>query len=555
MSPVVDIIIRTIDQSGDIGKFTSKLGSLAAQYLSVAAVAGTAYKVINDSIKTTLDYADSVRRLSEISGQSTEETSRFIQVLDDYKITANDAMVATRALTKEGHAPSIQTLAQLSDQYLKLGSAQEKNEFILKNLGRSGLQWVEILNKGSKTILEQGAAIDKSLILSQKMVDEARKNEVALDNWNDSVQALKISIGNELLPVLTSFVNGINEGARAAEIMQEKGLNPANKASQEYRDALRQAHEEQVAATQAMVESTSAMEDQGTAAEDTAKKLQELSDANQAYISGVLSYANAQNSYEDNRKNGLEQLSEAQQRLTQATHEYGVNSQQALEAGTDVTKAKENLQSLEDEWKKHTAQMVFDMMQANFMSDKLLSETETKALEAYGKETGLFTEAQAKQYQYYVDIANAKTRQVEGATELSSAHTDANTRALELLKTEELIEQQLIANRSAAFDFASAIPNGGGIIVGGGGHGGGGGTKKATGTSGWETVPSGFPNDSYPVWMSSGEKYNVQPAGASTGKGGGNTYIVNNYFPAPESADDATRRALLSLSYTGSDLP
>src|SRR5574341_1475182 len=181
---------------------------------------GQAY---DTTIGETIRYADQVRSLSMISGQSTEDTSRFIQVLDDYKISADDALIATRALTKEGYAPSIETLAEWSDKYLALNSAEERNEFILKNLGRGGLQWVDVLNKVSEAILEQGAAVEKGLILSQKQVNAARENEIALDRWNDSINALKYSIGNELIPVATNFVNVLNDSSRAQEVLTEQG--------------------------------------------------------------------------------------------------------------------------------------------------------------------------------------------------------------------------------------------------------------------------------------------------------------------------------------------
>lgn len=49
----------------------------------------------------------------------------------------------------------------------------------------------------------------------------------------------------------------------------------------------------------------------------------------------------------------------------------------------------------------------------------------------------------------------------------------------------------------------------------------------SSGTDGWETVPPGYPNDSYPMFLESGEKFNVIPAGGpdptipmSSGAGG-----------------------------------
>lgn len=60
----------------------------------------------------------------------------------------------------------------------------------------------------------------------------------------------------------------------------------------------------------------------------------------------------------------------------------------------------------------------------------------------------------------------------------------------------------------------------------------GGGQAYAEGTDGWMTVPPGYPNDSYPVMMQSGERFAVIPAGdnaapISGGMGGGNVYNLN----------------------------
>ena len=45
----------------------------------------------------------------------------------------------------------------------------------------------------------------------------------------------------------------------------------------------------------------------------------------------------------------------------------------------------------------------------------------------------------------------------------------------------------------------------------------------ASGTGGWRTVPSGYPNDSYPIGLTSGEKFAVIPPGGSAGDMGGNS--------------------------------
>jgi hypothetical protein len=67
-------------------------------------------EALKDAVKVTMEYSQQVRDLSLASGVSAEEASRMIQVLDDYQLTAEDAKVATRALTREGLAPTVDTL-------------------------------------------------------------------------------------------------------------------------------------------------------------------------------------------------------------------------------------------------------------------------------------------------------------------------------------------------------------------------------------------------------------------------------------------------------------
>lgn len=85
----------------------------------------------------------------------------------------------------------------------------------------------------------------------------------------------------------------------------------------------------------------------------------------------------------------------------------------------------------------------------------------------------------------------------------------------------------------------------GGSIRGGssGGLAWSGGEKNAAGTDGWKTVPPGFSNDTYPMFMTSGEKYAVIPsgsnipAGQSAGGMGAGLIINLNYAPAFSTAD------------------
>ena len=62
----------------------------------------------------------------------------------------------------------------------------------------------------------------------------------------------------------------------------------------------------------------------------------------------------------------------------------------------------------------------------------------------------------------------------------------------------------------------------------------------ADGTNGFQTVPSGFPNDSFPIALSSGEQFAVIPANKGNGQGGGSGMVINlTYAPGLSTASAA----------------
>jgi hypothetical protein len=73
--------------------------------------------------------------------------------------------------------------------------------------------------------------------------------------------------------------------------------------------------------------------------------------------------------------------------------------------------------------------------------------------------------------------------------------------------------------------------------------------KYASGTSGWETVPSGYPNDTYPIALSSGERYAVIPSGGGSavmaGGGGGNMIFNLTLQSAVSILDEQRAKTVL----------
>jgi hypothetical protein len=334
--------------------------------------------------RETINYAGQVRQLSQISGESMENTSRFIQVLDDYSIGADEALVATRALTSQGHTPSIATLAKLSDQYLALNNAEDKNAFVLKNLGRGGLAWIEVLNKGSKALLEQGAAVNKSQIYTEKMWEEVTKNKIAVDNWNDSVQGLKISLGNDLLPPLTAVTNAANDSARAHEILNEQGKNWFFTSTKNKEAAYAQAQAEREAATALMLNSqeteknTESMKEQEMAAKG-------MSERNEELVSALGTAASAWTIYRDG-------VAEAKKELAEGT------------ITTDEYKAK--IGELSGAFEETKNSFILSAVEMRLAADGVFDDADLDKYLKVAKGLGLITSAQADAAKAWIKSAD-----------------------------------------------------------------------------------------------------------------------------------------------------
>jgi hypothetical protein len=218
-------VLRGISkQFGSLGTAIGGLSVASAGWGAIVAAAGTiAVNAIKDTVKATVDYANQVRSLALISGTGAEDASRLLQVMDDFKITADQVKLATRAMTNQGLSPTIETLARLSDEYNQLNPGQERAAFLMKNFGRAGLDLAEAMSKGGDAIRIMGENVQNGLILTEESVRAAREYELALDEWNDSIQALKISIGSELIPALNEEIDRL----KIEKLLMDSGTDAA----------------------------------------------------------------------------------------------------------------------------------------------------------------------------------------------------------------------------------------------------------------------------------------------------------------------------------------
>lgn len=395
MAERVEIMVVAKDAASQVFRgLTSNfgtLGNMVQGLTSGGAITALTEQFIalgKESVESTIKYANEVRSLSMVSGESAENSSRFLQVLDDYKISATDAMAATRAMTKEGLKPNLETLAKLSDEYLSITDKEKQNEFVIKNLGRAGLQWVEVLNKGSKALLAQGDAVSEGLILNQKQLDQVREMEIAQDVMNESWEKVSLTVGMKLIPAMTGAMDEFNNTTRAIEIMREQGLNPTWEmlvSGDGYINALKQAGEEANAQKAAMLANAEAADVMTGAHEKTKEELKAEEDAIKALTKANEDYLGLVGTLAGN--------------LTDYQSKHDAIQQELNEGKITLEEAGVKWQQLADEQEKATFKMILNMMQQRLAEDGL-DAAETAFLLQQGVEWGIYS-------QTAVDQANA----------------------------------------------------------------------------------------------------------------------------------------------------
>ena len=357
-------------------KARKSLTSFASENAALIGILVGVGAAIKSAVDETLRYDNTVRQLAEISGTGAEESSRLLQVLDDFKISAEDVNAATRAMTREGLSPTLETLSRLSDEYNRLNPGQEQAEFLMKNFGRSGLKFAEAMGKGGDELKKMGQEVEKSLIRTDAQIAKTRLAELELDRWADKVQALKVELGSGLIGAIDGSNWAIQKqaeklytAATGADYLRDQmfGLTDAQKAAWEEAQKLAN---EQYLLSQGIDITTGSIEGQTVSLEDQDKAMKFLSDTLQSQIGLINDIQSAEDSYTEKSKDLADQRAEKEAELAklrkQGYWEQGNDIQNALSDLEDIKRAEADLAK---EREKQTLQFVSNILAEQLARD------------------------------------------------------------------------------------------------------------------------------------------------------------------------------------------
>ena len=220
-------------QVDKLGKQVPALGtafSLLTNPISLAVAGlGTFVAISKKAIKETVDYNKQVREMMQLTGLSAEETSRLIQVGDDWGLEMGTIRGALELMNKKGITPSIDNLAKIADEYVNATDKSAFMEAATKKYGKSFGDLIPILAKGGNALRDQAKSIKDNMLATDKSIANSRKWEVALDDLGDAVQGLEYTLGNDFIPILVDTIQTLTGTYDASEHAAD-GISTLDKA-------------------------------------------------------------------------------------------------------------------------------------------------------------------------------------------------------------------------------------------------------------------------------------------------------------------------------------
>lgn len=180
-----------------------------------------------DAVRSTVEFTDAVRSISQVTGATAEQASKLNAILDDYGISGESASKSFSRLARniETNESSLRkfgievvrnsddtvnlerTIASVAEAYKNTADPAQRAALVNQAFGRSGSDLIPILEQGAEGIKKLYAAVPEGQILSQRDLDNALEYKLAVDNLSDSFLELKVGLGNLLIPALTDTAN------------------------------------------------------------------------------------------------------------------------------------------------------------------------------------------------------------------------------------------------------------------------------------------------------------------------------------------------------------
>lgn len=510
----------------------------------------TAVAAVQAFINPTIEAAGKVRELQRTIGASAEEASKLIEAADDVGVSSETLQGALEAAIKRGVEPTIAGIGELADEYNAIEDPIARVKFLQDKFGKSGADLGPLMAKGAAGIKELGdQAVATGKVLSQDAVDAAREYELSVDALEDATAGYITLLAQDAIPVLADINNLLAEGitltnqltvARRAGVLTDQEAASVS-------DAVKYGYFEVGEAAEYVQEK---LDKQAAATAAAAARYQELADFYATNGPAVTAQADRYQGLADKLGVAGEANFKLAEGAAQAATNQDLSAQAAARAAEAQAAAQKSLDdrvtgyynlatALKDATALEVAQTELQAIQKLFDDGVISQEEYKKATEAVGLAYGIFTPASLAAAAATDTLARLFASGKITAEELAAATgkvqqaaADGQVDLEELgLSVAEHVTPEFANARDQAEKFEGVLDALDGRTVTNTVHtnytssGSGLDNYRAATGSGAANgadfiVPPGYPNDSYPLRVESGEHVVVTPASQVSGGGG-----------------------------------
>lgn len=187
--------VRTLSQN---------MGVSAQEASTLAFAMGELHIDADTGERAFVKFAKGLQGVTDLEDQVTTGGKSTAAILKDMGVSATDADGKTR--------PFNDVLEAVADKFHEMPDGVEKTARATQLFGKQGADLIPLLNLGKDGLEELGGEARKyGLQLSGENVDAIRKFSLAHNDMNAAIEGARLQIGVQLIPVLTSLVDGLTQ--------------------------------------------------------------------------------------------------------------------------------------------------------------------------------------------------------------------------------------------------------------------------------------------------------------------------------------------------------
>ena len=367
----------------------------------------------------------------------------------------------------------------------------------------------------SKTIEEGNKQIEDAGGLSDDTASSYERMNAAFKNYADTAKKANADTFKPLAETLTKVfdinerqIQGMQagEGSWQARVNAIKDMNGATvgalSTTGDYIEAV-------VRQTQVTADSAAGFT---ASAEQTIESIEEMSKANQAFLGDVESRQKMEESFAEKQESLITKRADLEAEKNALIAQGWWESSEKVQDYTDkIAEVDVAIQKSADEHELASKRIILGYLEQMLAVDGL-DTRETEYLLQKGMEWGIYSQT----------VVDETRRAIAEAQLLADAINN--------IPNNKTVTINVNTNAAQSLGIASGAMTKPGQVR----------AKHASGTEGWLTVPSGYPSDSYPIGLSSGEQYAVIPSSQSVAPSGG-TDIASALAAMPRGGIDEDR--------------